>query len=372
MSGTIKIFLMELEILLFRPYLYLWLLIVPLCFIYVAGNSATTPRATRIVLQQVPEAEPSTGDILSIIKEYSKLEVSHLKADDAIPVVAMDKAEADIGIFWTSGWYIIARPRTTEGRASLLDLANRISIALSIGEPVEIRMLETLITEYNTGDPSSRFEHTAVVDLGTTNTNKDIYLIPRMIALISTFLPFLLGANSIAKDMENNSISTILVAPGVGWWQFISGKILCCLFVSTTLFVTLILSSITIFDVSIYYGFINAFGLQFLAILTSTMLGLAISGGVTSQFQGYLVAAAYLFCLLFLTGLLFPLEHATPYVQLASFLFPMTFSFKPLEQSMLIGLLAWPFQAETLWLFGQCIISTFLALGSLKIARNRL
>lgn len=80
------------------------------------------------------------------------------------------------------------------------------------------------------------------------------------------------------------------------------------------------------FDIGVKPGLIDILALQLLAALTSALLGLTVSFYVASQYQAYSLAAAYLLCLIFLTGHIYPLAESAFIVRLASCFFPLTYS----------------------------------------------
>jgi ABC-type polysaccharide/polyol phosphate export permease len=92
---------------------------------------------------------------------------------------------------------------------------------------------------------------------------------------------------------------------------------------------------------------------------------------VPSQLQAYFVAAVYGFSLMFLTGLLYPIEQAHPIVHLISRIIPLTFSHEPMTDWVLHGVYGWPFAKETYWLIGQLLVGVGLVAFTHSIARKR-
>lgn len=364
MIGVAKVFAKELEELLNRPHLALWLVIVPLCFLYIAGSTNATPPSLRTLVQHAPEAEPASQEVRDLVAENPQIELLEWQESWSPSPVGLVQARARIGVFWQDGWRVVVRPRNAEERMALLALANRIVLSIGFKAP-----FETVLMGSRAKSPQVEVQ---VLDFGAAPDQSDAYLVPRMTALIAVFLPFLMAISTIARERENGSLGTLLVAPGVGWWNLVIGKTITCLFVAVACLFLLIIAAGTIFDMSVQSTLLGGLGIQFLAILVSTLLGLAASALVRAQFQAYLLSSVYAFCLIFLTGLLFPLEQATETVRFASWFLPLTFSREPLEQAMLLGAPAWPFGREAWWLVGQCVVSAALAVASLTIARNRL
>ena len=367
MNGAAKVFVKEVQELFNRPYLALWFVIIPLCFLYVAGNSNDSYPRIRTLVQPSIEAQPAGKMVHKLVEEYSSIDLLEWQDDWSPSPVGLVQARAKIGVFWQDGWRVLVRPVNDDERLLLLDLAHRIALSISFEVPYETMLL--------TSNADLLGVQVQVLDFGTNPKPSDAYLVPRMIALIVIFIPFLMAVSTIARDRENGTIGILLVAPGVGWRNLIIGKATTCIFVAMISLFLLIIASVSVFDLSVQSGFpigLWELGLQLLAIMVSMLQGLAASALVRSQFQAYLLSTVYAFCLVFLTGLLFPLEQATETVRYASLFFPLTFSLEPLEQTLLLGLPVWPFERETWWLMGQLMVAAVLAMGSLSIARSRL
>jgi ABC-type multidrug transport system permease subunit len=371
MRGVPKIFNREIQSLFYRPYLAIWLVVIPLCFLYVAGSSSTSPPKVKTLIQPAEDASPSFEVVNRLISEYSQIELAEWVDGMSPTPASIDSAKAHIGIFWNQyledkegNWQIVVRPYDTEDRMLLLELAKRISFALTFKEPMEFKLIKD-----NKYYPKSNIQ---ILDFGVLPSQNDTFMVPRMISLIATFLPFLLAVGMLTRDKSNDSLSYLLTAPGVNWWSLILGKTLTCLFLAIVNWLILIIASVAIFNMSVRSGLLSSLSIQFLAMLVSTLLGMGASAMVRSQFQGYLLAALYAFCLIFLTGLIFPLEQAAPPVRFASYFFPLTFSFDVLQQATILGVPRWHFGVETMWLIGQCLATTVLATICLTFARNRL
>ena len=167
-------------------------------------------------------------------------------------------------------------------------------------------------------------------------------------------------------------LATLLVAPRIGWWSIVAGKILATVFISAANLLLMLIAAIALFDVPMRSGVWSIFGVQLLAILVSTLLGLAISILVGTHRQAYFLSAMYAFCLIFMTGLLFPLDRAIDTVRSLSHLMPLSFSLAPLNEWMSSGVYGWPFAEEVRWLYLQLIVALALVIISVHIARTRL
>lgn len=386
MIGSAKVFVKDLYELGSRPFLGAWLVLVPLVLLYVAGNIDVHPSYIRTIVQPAESAKPAGARVRALASEFTQLAVVERDWDVSETSLVMAQDGAQIALAWDGRWQIFLRPSSSNEREQLLVLAYQLAMSIGFEKPWQIKFLESIIQSDQTSesdgqrpgrDGAANLATAAdagieIVDLGSPTVEQTASLIPRIIALIVALLPFLVACSSLIRERENGTLATLIVAPRVGWWNIVAGKAITSLFVAIVNLFVLLLASVFLFAVPARIGLWPVFGVQLLAMLMSTLLGLAASILVKSQTRIYFLSVLYAFCLIFLTGLFFPLERTAAAVQYASHLFPLTFSQEPLTQWMAHGLLVWPFEAHVTWLAGQCVVALILVAGSVHIAKIRI
>jgi ABC-type multidrug transport system permease subunit len=285
----------------------------------------------------------------------------------------MSLHKAEIALVWNEGWHFFLRPGVND-RDRLRALAFQMAVSMGVEKPWQIKMLEASFEDSGSSDgfDLSMLARFRMTPLGPSEDRLFADLIPRVIALVVVFMPFLFACQTVVREKETGMLATLLVAPNVGWWSIVAGKILATVFISTANLLVLLLAAIAMFDVPIRTGVWPVFGMQVLAILVSTLFGLAASTLVGTHRQAYFLSAIYAFCLIFLTGLIFPLERAIDTVNSLSHLLPLTFSLGPLTEWMTNGIYGWPFVQEVRWLYLQLITGLGLLVIGVQIARSRL
>lgn len=370
--GAAKIFVKELNELVARPYLGLWLLLIPIGFIYVAGNSNVKPQSIGILVTSAPHGVPSGETVFKLVSEFVNTEVMMLPKEASLSPINLIVANAKIAIVWKGHWHILIRPQNSKEREALLSFAYQIALSIGSQKPFQVKLFE-VSSESEIDDLFiEKTTEIQIVDFGAAQVESNKALVPRMIALLVVFIPFLLASNVITRERENGTLASLLVVPGVSWWSMIIGKIMICLFMALVNLLILLLCAVAFFGFLIRQGFMDIILIQLLAIAISTLTGIAVSAIVRTQLQAYFVSTLYAFGLVFLSGILFPLELSTEVIQSVSRTLPLTYSQNNLSQWMIFGLPVWPSFEETKWLFIQLASAAGLAFICLIYARKRI
>lgn len=357
MTGMRKIFLKDLFELYHRPYMLLWLVIVPLFLLYLAGHTSIGEPQVRLLFHPHEDAQPDSTTVRGLLEEFSNIVVIERDGGATDTLTAMESERADLALVWQGQWQIYQRSSSRQKREQLSLLGSRIGFSVLQKKPFMLSLLGSRLKRINKINFSLVSFHPPI-------RRNETSLVPAVIALIVAFLPFLLACGTFIRERETGTLEILLVSPQVAWMNMIVGKALIPLFLAVTNFFILLLFSETLFDIHVKSGLLETFSIQLLAMLASTLLGLAASAIVRSELQAYLISALYLMCLILLTGFIYPIDQAMPLVQIVSRLFPLTFSQEPLATWMLQGTNAFVFKEEGAWLVAQC--SVFFALASVS------
>jgi ABC-type multidrug transport system permease subunit len=191
------------------------------------------------------------------------------------------------------------------------------------------------------------------------SADTSLALLPSTFSLIVCFLSFTVAAPSLIRERELHTLEILLGAPGIRGHTVLVGKTLLPVGVS------LLASLVMLVVVQAVYGlYVKADVVLFLLfmvlpILSSTLLGLLVSALARSQVQTVMASAIYFFCLLLLSGFLYPTEAGTPAIQTVTRSLGLTYLLDPAS--------AWFFGAEPFrnlsWLplVIQCLVYAALA-----------
>lgn len=368
MKGIGKVFVKDLFELISRPYLGIWLIVVPIALLYVASNTNVSDPKIRLLLDN-KLSEPKVNNLLL---EFSDIQILELKKEwsEADMPIVMGQARAHLALLSHKPLKIFIRPTSSAEMERLQILAYQIAASLTYEKPWQV---ETLEASWDADRKDlGKIIAVELIGAGSSSVQRNISLIPEIISLIVAFLPFLVSCTAIIRDKENQMLSVQLVAPGINWVDIVLGKALMAMFIAMANLFVLLLFSVMALNVPARTNVWPIVGLQLLAALVSTSIGLMSSTLVKSQLQAYFISAVYAFALIFLTGLFYSIEQANSLVQFVSHFLPLTFSHGPTMDWMLHGLYAWPFKMETLWLAGQTLVGAALVGGSYSVARTRL
>ncbi len=294
---------------------------------------------------------------------------------------AMDSLKAGVALVWNgTRWEIVERSTAQENQQQQVIFAYQLAIGIAAGEPwqnfvIDLAKDEAEFRSNQSGQSNDRiFGYYQILRDGLLNTpifslsppphRYEAILVPRVIALLICFLPFVLSCNSIPRERDFSTLSVLLSTPNVTWNRLILGKGLLGVFLTFLVFAMLIVTSETTFSMSLGPSAVSIAGIAVLSILASTFLGLTASFVSRSQMQSYLFAALYLASLILLTGFIYPLGQGSQMLSYVSYLIPLTFFFPPLESSMLLGADASSFIRDVIGLVAHCVGYSLLAVAT--------
>jgi ABC-2 type transport system permease protein len=151
------------------------------------------------------------------------------------------------------------------------------------------------------------------------------FYVPAVLAMILMVMTMLLSAMGVVREKEIGTLEQIIVTP-IRPWQLLVGKL--APFAMIGLFQMCVATAVTVFGfgVPLRGSFALLVGLTLLFILNTLGLGLLVSTIVENQQQAMMGAAfAAMIPMVYLSGLLFPIENMPPAIQLVTYLIPLRY-----------------------------------------------
>ena len=151
------------------------------------------------------------------------------------------------------------------------------------------------------------------------------FYVPAMLALVLLSVTLILSAMGVVREKEIGTLEQILVTP-IRPWQLIVGKL--SPFLAIGMIDTFLVLAIAIgwFRVPLRGSFLLLLGLTLLFILNNLGLGLLFSTLVRTQQQAMMGATFILMMpMIYLSGLIFPIENMPPAIQLISYAIPLRY-----------------------------------------------
>lgn len=145
-------------------------------------------------------------------------------------------------------------------------------------------------------------------DAPATNLKK--FLVPGLMVLMACFVAFAIGTVSVVRELEQGTISYLVIGARAGWWGMVAAKTVWGAWFGLFSLLVMSVFAHVVLDISIKPGFWSAFGLQGLAMLTAAGQGVAISGMAESVRSALFVNAGYLVASILFGGVLIPLGGA--------------------------------------------------------------
>ena len=151
------------------------------------------------------------------------------------------------------------------------------------------------------------------------------FYVPAVLAMILMIMTMLLSAMGVVREKEIGTLEQIIVTP-IRPWQLIVGKLFP--FAVIGLIQVFLVTGVAVFrfGVPIRGSFLLLVVLTQLFVLNTLGLGLLVSTLVRTQQQAMMLAAFTLMLpMVYLSGLIFPIENMPPAVQYATYAIPLRY-----------------------------------------------
>jgi ABC-2 type transport system permease protein len=151
------------------------------------------------------------------------------------------------------------------------------------------------------------------------------FYVPAVLAMILMVMTMLLSAMGVVREKEIGTMEQLIVTP-IRPWQLLVGKLLP--FALIGLFQMCVATAVTVFGfgVPLRGSFVLLFCLTGLFILSTLGLGLFVSTLVQNQQQAMMGAVfAAMVPMIYLSGLIFPIENMPPAIQLVTYVIPLRY-----------------------------------------------
>jgi ABC-2 type transport system permease protein len=194
------------------------------------------------------------------------------------------------------------------------------------------------------------------------------FYVPAVLAMLLLLVTMILPSMAVVREKEIGTLEQIIVTP-LQPWQLVIGKLVP--FVVIGLLDTLLIAALSrlVLGVPLHGSILLLLFLTFLYLLNTLGLGLLVSTMVQSQQQAMMFCAFLLMVpMIYLSGLIFPIENMPPVFQHASLAIPVRYYGNVLRGVFLRGSgldVLWP-EAVTLATMG----TSLLVLASLRFRKS--
>jgi ABC-2 type transport system permease protein len=185
------------------------------------------------------------------------------------------------------------------------------------------------------------------------------FYVPAVLAMVLMVMTGILSAMGVVREKEIGTMEQIIVTP-LKAWQLLVGKLFP--FAVIGLIQVLLISAVAVlgFGVPIRGSFLLLLALTQLFVLNTLGLGLLVSTLVQTQQQAMMTAAfTMMLPMIYLSGLIFPIENMPPLIQLFTYAVPLRYYAIIVRGVFLKGsgmAVLWP-EALTLLLMGLGILA---------------
>jgi len=248
------------------------------------------------------------------------------------------------------------------------------TVALGFGSAIVAREAGVRLAEYRRHvDAEGELPAVGLTDLRPrVFYNPDLrsrwFYVPAVLAMILMIMTMLLSAMAVVREKEIGTMEQIIVTP-IAAWQLIVGKLFP--FAAIGLIQVFLVTGVAVFGfgVPLRGSFLLLLLLTQLFVLNTLGLGLLVSTLVRTQQQAMMVAAfTMMLPMLYLSGLIFPIENMPHAIQTITYAIPLRYYANIIRGIFLRGSgidVLWP-EALTLLVMGLAI----LTLASLRFRKR--
>ena len=162
--------------------------------------------------------------------------------------------------------------------------------------------------------------------------------VPGVMGLIIILICAMMTSISIVREKESGTMEILLVSP-MRPLVIIISKMIPYMVLSIVNYLTILLLSITLLDVPMTGSFWSLTLLSLIYIIVSLALGLLISTKARTQLAAMLGSGMVLMIpVIFLSGLLFPIESMPRIFQIVSYIIPASWYIEGVRKLMIEGL----------------------------------
>jgi drug efflux transport system permease protein len=248
------------------------------------------------------------------------------------------------------------------------------TVALGFGSAIVAREAGVRLAEYRRHvDAEGELPAVGLTDLRPrVFYNPDLrsrwFYVPAVLAMILMIMTMLLSAMAVVREKEIGTMEQIIVTP-IAAWQLIVGKLFP--FAAIGLIQVFLVTGVAVFGfgVPLRGSFLLLLLLTQLFVLNTLGLGLLVSTLVRTQQQAMMVAAfTMMLPMIYLSGLIFPIENMPHAIQTITYAIPLRYYASIIRGIFLRGSgidVLWP-EALTLLVMGLAI----LTLASLRFRKR--
>jgi ABC-2 type transport system permease protein len=194
------------------------------------------------------------------------------------------------------------------------------------------------------------------------------FYVPAVLAMILMIMTMLLSAMAVVREKEIGTMEQLIVTP-IRSWQLLVGKLFPFALIGVVQVFLITAVAVWGFAVPLRGSFLLLLGLTMLFVLNTLGLGLLVSTVVRTQQQAMMTAAfVFMMPMVYLSGLIFPIENMPRGIQLFTYLIPLRYYANIIRGIFLRGSgleVLWP-EAVTLAVTGVSI----LAVASLRFRKR--
>jgi len=191
--------------------------------------------------------------------------------------------------------------------------------------------------------------------------------VPGVMGMILMLVCAMMTSVSIAREKETGTMEILLVSP-MKPLMIIFSKVVPYFFLSCINLVTILLLAVFLLDVPIVGSLVTLIVISLIYIFVSLALGLLISSVASTQIVALLISGmALMMPVMYLSGMMFPIENMPVFLQFVSNLIPATWYISAAKKIMIKGLGFSSIIRETIVLSIMAVVLISISFKKFKI-----
>jgi ABC-2 type transporter len=279
----------ELYDLLNRPLFVLGIVLTSIAVVWIAGHLSVERKIIRVFVYKGDASEETIEKAQNILTQFAQTHV-FLMDGNIVDSEAMHLAETHFAAIHRNGqWFVLYDVPSLDQEEE----ASRVSVVLADSLENNQSAMAGQV-EFTKSDFSSR--------LSALPGEPHMLFVPRTIALIVVFLPFILAARSQFRESVFGTLPLLLVAPKGGWLAMVIAKTVSAGWAGLIVLLVLLLIVRPIFGFVPKPGLFSMLGVEIIAIVSFCCLGITVSIVSRNHAHVFFFMSAYFLILMLLSG----------------------------------------------------------------------
>jgi len=312
------------------------LLVLPVLMLFLFGYALSTEVKRTGIAVYDPSRDAVTEDLVRLLGAGESFRVTEMLSSPGDIGKVLRKTGTGLVVVFSSG-FAESMQRGGNARIELVTDGTDPNTAVTVASYAS-NILSGYISAYSAGSgPPYRIE-TVQKFLYNPDMKSAYNFVPGVMGMVIMLICAMMTSVSIAREKETGTMELLLVSP-MNPLVIILSKAVPYFFLSCVNLATILAMAVFVLGVPIAGSLVTLILLSLLYIFVSLALGLLISSVAATQVAALLVSGmALMMPVMYLSGMMFPIENMPVFLQAVSQLLPAKWYITAVKKVMIKGL----------------------------------